>query len=146
MDKISPIKQRILQFIVNQNITKVEFCDKTGISYANMKGKSLQSEIGGDKVAEILSIYNEISPDWLILGIGSMFRSDQIESNIPVIDIKSMSFILDRYEAMVAENALLRKENEDLKLSRGKSSNVVDYTSNSEKIGQSLAAEPCAQK
>lgn len=76
-DKISPIKERILYFIENQGITKKDFCDKTRISYANMRGKSLLSEIGGEQLSEILSQYSEISPDWLVTGRGEMLRNEQ---------------------------------------------------------------------
>lgn len=80
-DKISPIKERILYFIENQGITKKDFCDKTKISYANMRGKSLLSEIGGEQLSEILSQYSEISPDWLVTGRGEMLRNnDTIQS------------------------------------------------------------------
>lgn len=76
MNKISPIKERILQFIEIQNITKLDFCNKTGISYSNLKGKSLFSEIGGDKIVEILTTYPEISPEWLLTGKGNMLKDD----------------------------------------------------------------------
>lgn len=75
MNKISPIKERILYFIEIKGLTKLDFCEKVGISYANMKGKSLESEIGGSQIAEILSTFDEISPDWLILGKGDLFRN-----------------------------------------------------------------------
>ncbi len=74
MEKISPIKEKILSFIENKGITKVEFCDKTGISYANLKGKGLLSEIGGAQIGKILSTYTEINPDWLLLGTEPMLR------------------------------------------------------------------------
>jgi phage repressor protein C with HTH and peptisase S24 domain len=81
MDKISPIKERILQFIDSQNIKKIDFCELTGISYANLKGKSLYSEIGGDKIAEILSIYPYLNPEWLLTGKGEMLKKRE---KIPV--------------------------------------------------------------
>ena len=77
MDKISPIKQRILNFVEKTGITKLDFCEKTGISYANLKGKSLFSEIGGTQIAEILSIYDKISPEWLLTGNGEMLREQE---------------------------------------------------------------------
>ena len=80
-DKISPIKERILQFIENQGITKKDFCNKTKISYANMRGKSLLSEIGGEQISEILSQYDEISPEWLLLGKGEMLRNTTTANN-----------------------------------------------------------------
>ena len=74
MNKISPIKQRMLQYIEYSGITKQLFCEKTGISYANIKGKSLESEFGGAQIAEILSVFSEISSDWLLTGTGEMLR------------------------------------------------------------------------
>jgi hypothetical protein len=76
MEKISPIKRRILKFIEYKGITKQHFCEKTGISYANIKGKSLESEFGGTQIAEILSIFTELSPDWLLTGRGEMLRKN----------------------------------------------------------------------
>ena len=77
MEKISPIKEKILLFIERQGITKADFCEKTGISYANMKGKGLFSEIGGAQIGKILYAYNDLSPEWLLTGQGSMLKSDE---------------------------------------------------------------------
>lgn len=74
MEKISPIKERILQFLEIRQISKVDFCKATGISYANLKGKGLASEIGGLQIAKILSIYKEMSSEWLIMGQGPMLK------------------------------------------------------------------------
>src|SRR5574344_2230690 len=52
-EKISPIKKNILYFIEYKHIAKSEFCKKTGISYANLKGVGLGSEIGGTQLALI---------------------------------------------------------------------------------------------
>lgn len=82
MDKISPIKERILQYIDNKGITKTDFCENTGISYQNMKGKSLFSEIGGSQIAKILSVYPEISSEWILTGNGEMLKnSNEVEIN-----------------------------------------------------------------
>ncbi|MDR2914243.1 MAG: peptidase S24 [Tannerella sp.] len=74
MEKISPIKDKILQFLEKQGISKTDFCEKTGISYANMKGKGLYSEIGGTQIGKILSYYSNLSPEWLLTGRGEMLR------------------------------------------------------------------------
>ncbi|MCL2291191.1 MAG: hypothetical protein FWC34_10925 [Bacteroidetes bacterium] len=100
MNKISPIKERILQYIEYLGITKQLFCEKTGISYANIKGKSLESEFGGTQIAEILSVFGEISSDWLLTGTGNMLRNDITAKNmvptngndgIPLIPISAMA-------------------------------------------------------
>ncbi len=75
MDKIlSPIKDRIDKYIKNQHLKKMDFFEKTGISPSNFKGEGSKSELGGDKIAKILSIYSDINPDWLLTGQGSMLR------------------------------------------------------------------------
>ena len=102
-DKISPIKERILQFIENQGITKKDFCDKTKISYANMRGKSLFSEIGGEQISEILSQYGEISPEWLLLGKGEMLRSGT-DVSFPNTDDKVSRLIA------ILQNTLIEKD------------------------------------
>jgi len=85
VDKISPIKERILQFIEYKGIAKTDFCKKTGISYANMKGKSLFSEIGGGQIGEIISTFPQISAEWLLTGKGEMLKSDSLEVKKEVI-------------------------------------------------------------
>ena len=167
MENISAIKERIFQFIENKGITKSQFCDRTGISYANFKGKSLVSELSGDKIAEIITIYEEISPDWLLTGTGSMLRSGtlssaQVSSATPIApapaqeapvahvpqapDVSSIHYIMQRYESLVAENALLKKENEELKQSRGTRITTPSYTVSESPVSSHLAAEPRAHK
>ncbi|MBO5729040.1 MAG: hypothetical protein J6R43_04280, partial [Paludibacteraceae bacterium] len=76
MVKISPIKERILSFIDYKGFNKVDFFDKVGISYGNFKGKGLESEIGGSQIAKILTIFSEISPEWLLTGEGEMLKKE----------------------------------------------------------------------
>lgn len=75
LEKNAKIKQRLLYFIEIQSITKVDFCEKTGISYSNIKGKAQQSELGGEQIAKILEVFSELSPDWLLLGRGEILRN-----------------------------------------------------------------------
>ncbi len=108
MDSISPIKDRILYYIKKSGITKTEFCSKTGMSYNNLKGKSLVSEIGSDKIADILYVYKEISPEWLVLGSGEMLLSEtEREKNL-----NDKDYIIKYITVLESENELLRVENE----------------------------------
>lgn len=74
MEEISTIKKNIFYFIDYKGITKEEFYNKTGISSSNFKGINRKSEIGGDKLIKILTIYPEINAEWLITGKGSMLK------------------------------------------------------------------------
>lgn len=79
MDKISTIKERILQYLEFKGITKEDFYKKTMISASNFKGPGLKSEIGGDKMVKILSIYDDINTEWLILGKGNILKTKNKE-------------------------------------------------------------------
>jgi hypothetical protein len=77
MDKIfSTIKKRIILYLDNKSISKENFFETSGISASNFKGKGAESELGGDKIVKILTIYPDISPEWLLTGVGSMLRTD----------------------------------------------------------------------
>lgn len=72
MVKKLTIKERILSFLDEVGVKKSDFFQATGIQSSNFKGKNLQSQIGGDMLIKILSIYKELSPSWLMLGEGNM--------------------------------------------------------------------------
>lgn len=77
MDKIlSTIKKRVDEYLRNQQIKKIDFFEATGISPSNFKGKGNKSELGGDKIAKIITIYSNINPDWLLVGRGAMLREE----------------------------------------------------------------------
>lgn len=78
MDKnLAPIKSRIVEFLDFQKIKKTEFLTNVGIAQSSLRGKAGESEIGGEAIAKILSKYPEINAEWLITGIGEMFKEEQ---------------------------------------------------------------------
>ena len=84
MDKIfAPIKKRIIEFIENQSIKRVFFYQITEISPSNFKGKGAISEIGGDKIAKILTSFPNLNPDWLLTGQGNMLRNTEHFETLP---------------------------------------------------------------
>ncbi|MDD4406179.1 MAG: S24 family peptidase [Parabacteroides sp.] len=84
MDKIfSPIKERVFIYVENKMISKDSFYSSTGISASNFKGKGAKSELGGDKIAKILTLYDDINPDWLLTGRGSMLKTEN--NNIQIL-------------------------------------------------------------
>lgn len=118
MDKIfTPIKQRILQFIDNEKISKESFYKKTGISASNFKGSGLKSEIGGEKIAKILTEYDKINSEWLLIGKGEMIKK------IIIID-DDFHLLKEPEQNLYSENTsiykdqlleLLKQQNDDLR-------------------------------
>lgn len=130
---------RLKKYIDYKGISISAFEKSIGMSNASF-GKSLKNggSIGGDKLEKILSVYPDINAEWLLTGAGEMLKSTT-KMNISHIDNE---WILKRFEEIVTENALLKRENEELKLSRGNVINTPAYPVTSEKIGTHMAADP----
>ena len=81
--KISEIKGRFLQFLDTQNVSVYKFSTESGISKSQFSGKSLESELGGSQISEILTHFPELNSDWLLTGKGEMLRpASQTVGNI----------------------------------------------------------------
>ena len=71
------ILERIKEYIDCKGITIAAFERSIGMSNASF-GKSLKNRgaIGSDKIENILSVYTDLSSEWLLTGIGNMLKSD----------------------------------------------------------------------
>ena len=80
MEKTDKIKQRVLQFAKNQHLVMGDFYKKISVHPSTFSGKGLQSSLSGDIIAEILTIYPELSADWLLLEKGEMLRKNNAKN------------------------------------------------------------------
>lgn len=154
MKKNSIFFERILQIIDYYDIRSVNSFALDHLKYnSSEKINRLKSENTNPSyeiLCDIANKFEEIDMNWLILGVGDMIKSKKIKENsevvsddgIKIVDNTSIGFILDRYEALAAENALLKKENEILKNKR--SAPAISYNDrlDSNEITISIAAEP----
>lgn len=71
------ILERIKEYIDCKGITIAAFERSIGMSNASF-GKSLKNRgaIGSDKIENILSMYTDLSSEWLLTGTGNMLKSD----------------------------------------------------------------------
>lgn len=76
------INERIMLFLKTNNITISRAAELFGCSQS-----ALSNKLGGryrvdlDMVVTLLTMFNELSPDWLLLGEGPMLRKPQINQN-----------------------------------------------------------------
>ncbi|MGL4346992.1 MAG: hypothetical protein ACRCR9_02770 [Chitinophagaceae bacterium] len=73
----SNIKERCLEIAVNKGISKELFFKNIGMTYGNFKGKAKETPLNSDTIANILTNFPDISPEWLLTGKGSMLRDAQ---------------------------------------------------------------------
>lgn len=120
MKKITTIKERILQFIKDQNINKEFFFREIGYSGENFKGNRLFSEIGSDKIVKIITLYPDISLEWLILGKGNILRTEEKlavvkeEETIYGSGDKKYLNVLEKYFELTEENNELKTKIKEL--------------------------------
>lgn len=95
------ILDRIKQFIDSEGIAVSAFEKSIGMSNASF-GKSLRSggAIGTDKLENILSVYPNLSPNWLLTGEGAMLKGENLpvahqttspKEGIPLIPLSAMA-------------------------------------------------------
>jgi hypothetical protein len=114
MREILVLKKRILQYLGLKGITKYEFYQKTGISNGILSQKNGLSE---DNLLRFLSYYPDINYKWLLTGEGEILSENEKQEFQPCN--KSQQYDnrneLKMIKDLAAENALLKKENEELK-------------------------------
>lgn len=71
MQKISPIKQRILLFADKIGISKREFYSRIGVSRGTLEAKTGITE---DVLAKFFATYPEVSIPWVMTGDGNMVK------------------------------------------------------------------------
>lgn len=94
MQENSTIKQNILQYLDFKGITKYQFYKDTGITRGILSQNNGMSE---DNTLRFLAYFNEVNPEWLLTGKGSMLKSEtkpgpaESDDGIPLIPLDAMA-------------------------------------------------------
>ncbi len=117
------IKEKILTFLDAEGIKKADFFEAVGIVPSNFKGAAKQSELGGDKIAKILSLYPRLSAEWLMRDNGEMIietpitalPSDKILTNINTNPPDALSPVFDRLMSLISDkDTTVRSQAEEI--------------------------------
>lgn len=82
--KISPIKQRILQFADTLNISKRAFYETIGVSRGTLESPTGITE---DVMAKFIARYPSVSLQWLILGVGGVYEEKNDDAKQAIYDL-----------------------------------------------------------
>ena len=100
-----------MSFLESQGIKKVDFFEATGIQSSNFKGKNMSSQPGGDMIVRVLTIYPNLSAEWLLRGEGDMLKSSVTKDKPKIIktdtkkDNDLSSSILDKFLTTIQDQA-----------------------------------------
>lgn len=109
-------KERILLFLNESKIRKNDFFTDTGIASSNFKGVAMNSELGSDKIVKILTLYPDLSSDWLLLGREPMLRNaEKKESRQELYTNTNESILYKMYKEEREETGKLKEEIGSLK-------------------------------
>lgn len=70
------IKLRLLQFAKNQSLVMGDFYKKIDLAPSNFSGDAMFSALKSDNIVKVLTVYPELSADWLLLEKGEMLRKN----------------------------------------------------------------------
>lgn len=136
MENNLTIKERILSFLESRGIKKVDFFEATGIQSSNFKGKNMSSQPGGDMLVKVLTIYPNLSAEWLLRGEGNMLKDLSNQGENIVIkkeqnkDSELPHTILDKFlttiQGQAEEIGALKARIKDLEQRLGKTAGDVN--------------------
>ena len=72
VNKFSNIKLRVLQFVEDQNIKKVDFFNKIDVTSANFRGNAQNTPLNSTTIENIITHYPKLNLYWLVTGTGEM--------------------------------------------------------------------------
>jgi len=92
-NKFTNIKERVLQIAEAKGIGKTTFFESIGMSYGSFKGNAKERPLNSNAVENILTIYPDVNPSWLIQGKGTMFSTEPAHTSIEVQDQKQVPLL-----------------------------------------------------
>tara|TARA_R110002051_G_scaffold198878_1_gene265965 strand:+ start:259 stop:945 length:687 start_codon:yes stop_codon:yes gene_type:complete len=85
---LTNIKERVLQITDYKGIGKEKFFSDLDVSYGNFKGKAKEKALSSDVLANIVTKYSDINPEWLLTGNGEMIKEINNISQEPKLEYK----------------------------------------------------------
>lgn len=140
------IRERIIQYLLIRGISRYRFYKETGLSNGFL---DKEGAINSDNCEKICSCYADLSPEWLLLGKGEMFRN--ADGAIPegnygqkhkANNIASVEVLVNKIVELSSENSLLKNENAILRRLSGKDNVVEHKILTEDDVMENMAANP----
>jgi len=89
VNKITNIKERVVQFAETQSVSKEKFFDEIGMTSANFRGKAQKSPLNSLTIEKIFTLYPEINLHWLLTGKGEMISEKKKNSEVQTFKLRT---------------------------------------------------------
>jgi hypothetical protein len=77
VNELSNIKERILNLVKTKGISYETFFPQIGMTYASFKGNAKKTPLNSDAIENILTMFPDVNPTWLLTGEGEMIESNK---------------------------------------------------------------------
>lgn len=140
-NKITNIKDRVLQIAKYKGVPYERFCEEIGMTYGSFKGVAKERPLNSDAIEIIISRYVDINSEWLLTGKGNMLK-DQAKEYIEkkevsnIISEPNATYNNDEFKAKYYKK--LEEENEWLKKIIAEKEELLDMY----KTGKIVFVEP----
>ncbi|GHT16396.1 hypothetical protein AGMMS4956_18790 [Bacteroidia bacterium] len=94
--KIATTKERILQFVEYQGISKQKFFQQTGLRRGFLDADKLKTSVPDTFVANIIATFPEIDAEWLLTGRGNMLKNENECGIAETNQLRNRNEILER--------------------------------------------------
>ena len=79
------MRHRLQEFMKSEGLTSSKFAEATGVGAANISHLiSGRNNPGYEFISRMLTRFPNLNPDWLILGVGNMYRLGGSNNNNPI--------------------------------------------------------------
>ncbi|WP_445720522.1 hypothetical protein [Flavobacterium sp.] len=114
VNKMTKIKERIIYFVENQGIKKIDFFNKIQVSSANFRGNAINTPLNSSSIENIIANYPQINLHWLITGKGEMLITKN-KSEALKVEEPAETYGKEQktdYELILKNNLLLKEQNQ----------------------------------
>ncbi|WP_445718226.1 hypothetical protein [Flavobacterium sp.] len=111
---MTKIKERIIYFVENQGIKKIDFFNKIQVSSANFRGNAINTPLNSSSIENIIANYPQINLHWLITGKGEMLITKN-KSEALKVEEPAETYGKEQktdYELILKNNLLLKEQNQ----------------------------------
>lgn len=114
VNKMTKIKERIIYFVENQGIKKIDFFNKIQVSSANFRGNAINTPLNSSSIENIIANYPQINLHWLITGKGEMLNPEN-KSEALKVEEPAETYEKEQktdFDLLVKNNSLLKEQNQ----------------------------------